>query len=145
MAVMHFASAWSSALYESDEKTTLRLLDQWDQSTGEQFLNLMRNWRKELDSACQQFSSIAGMKRTFGRSSDRILDSYSEQDGRMAIDPDSDEIATLDISVDELPTPQFWMLATFLAEEWDRPMVNIEALRMRANQAGVILRIYSNE
>ena len=88
---------------------------------------------------------MAGMKRTFGRSRDRILDSYSGQDGRMAIDHDSDEIATLDISVDELPTPQFWMLATFLAEEWDSPAVNIEALRMRANQAGVILRIYSNE
>lgn len=133
-SLMHFAERWSNAIDANDEAEVIRLLDEWDEKAAENYEESIQEWRDQLALLDSGFDDLSKVRRKFSKAIGGLIAFGLEAGTRQSIDVDATEIAELDVSAEEMSTPEFWILAVQLEEAWESESFDVEELRRQSEE-----------
>jgi hypothetical protein len=131
---MHFAERWSNAIDANDEAKVVRLLDEWDEKAGDNYEASILEWRDQLALLDRGFEDLSKPRRKFGKAIGGLIAFGLEAGTQQSLDLGATEIAELDVSAEEMSSPEFWILAVQLEEAWESESFDVEDLRRKSEE-----------
>lgn len=134
ISLMHFAERWSNAIDANDEAKVVRLLDEWDEKAGDNYEASILEWRDQLALLDRGFEDLSKPRRKFGKAIGGLIAFGLEAGTQQSLDLGATEIAELDVSAEEMSSPEFWILAVQLEEAWESESFDVEDLRRKSEE-----------